>query len=484
MEERLRRLENEIAVLRDDLRVLRGLVENDPASALNKIRYVTEKVLHGLCAEHGVSWGSAEPTLERMIGPLLAKEIIPRNVGIHVRTIQSNASPGSHFQASALGSAHVEVAQRALLEFLEWHFASNQPPEFPREQLAPALASGNRGGARRTRLVGGGVALVCLLVGATVAVVAFQTPTEAGPPTAGLDAVERYRNGWSAGSGLDSVAFWRVAGDDFRRALNTEWVPRWAAGARLADGCIALLQDDIVSARSDYEAAVELDPSWSVGHAALASVLLRSGDFDDAIASAEHAQLLEPGWWVPVALVGRAHGQAGELERAVPDLMRAYELSGRSPTLLGELALLHHARGFDRQALIAASEALDADPNVIPALVVRAERRIEAGDGEGALEFSSHAAAVAPSSALVLLLHADALAMTGAEDDAMSTYRRALAGDGAGALNGASPVRLREVRAALAEGVLPTLRHRQPVLLARKAALRRQLVEAAEAAQA
>jgi hypothetical protein len=106
-----------------DLRALENLLSTpnvDVGSTLNKIRYVTEKVLYTLCTRDSISWGKAEPTLECMIGPLLAKGTIPKNVGIHVRTIQTNASPGSHYQETPLELSHVRHAQCALKEFLDW----------------------------------------------------------------------------------------------------------------------------------------------------------------------------------------------------------------------------------------------------------------------------------------------------------------------------------------------------------------------------
>jgi hypothetical protein len=104
----------------DDLQSLEKLLRVDVPSPLNKIRYITEKVLLTLCRGRGVSWGQAEPTLENMIGPLIHRGVVPRNVAVHVQTIKTNASPGSHYQESALTDSHVKVAQIALLEVLEW----------------------------------------------------------------------------------------------------------------------------------------------------------------------------------------------------------------------------------------------------------------------------------------------------------------------------------------------------------------------------
>jgi hypothetical protein len=123
-DERLVLLETRLADFKKDLVLLRALIEHDHAGALNKLRYVTEKVLHRLCREFDVSWGKGEPTLENMIGPLVARRVIPKNVAIHVRTVQTNASPGSHFQEDALDASHVHVAQLAFLDFLEWYYTS------------------------------------------------------------------------------------------------------------------------------------------------------------------------------------------------------------------------------------------------------------------------------------------------------------------------------------------------------------------------
>ena len=129
-DERLVLLEGRMADFSKDLALLRALIDHDHAGALNKLRYVTEKVLHRLCREANVSWGKGEPTLENMIGPLIAQRVIPKNVAIHVRTVQTNASPGSHFQESPLDATHVHVAQLAFLDFLEWYYTSGDrgPP--------------------------------------------------------------------------------------------------------------------------------------------------------------------------------------------------------------------------------------------------------------------------------------------------------------------------------------------------------------------
>jgi hypothetical protein len=107
--------------LREDLDALQKLSELDIPSALNKIRFITEKVLHTLCTLNKVDWGQAEPTLERMLGPLVSTKCIRKDIGIHLRTIQSITSPGSHYQEARLATSHLDTAFIALAGFLEWY---------------------------------------------------------------------------------------------------------------------------------------------------------------------------------------------------------------------------------------------------------------------------------------------------------------------------------------------------------------------------
>jgi hypothetical protein len=102
------------------------VLEADSVSALNKVRTVAEGILFRLCKAHNIAWGDAEPTLERLIGPLVASGHLPKNVAIHVRTIQMNTSPGSHYQEQALSEVHVRIALSALVELIKWRYAAGK----------------------------------------------------------------------------------------------------------------------------------------------------------------------------------------------------------------------------------------------------------------------------------------------------------------------------------------------------------------------
>jgi hypothetical protein len=134
----LRELEAALPEFAEDLATLESLAGVDIPSSLNKIRCITEKALFQLCTRKGVSWGEAEPTLERMIGPLVAARCVPKNVAVHVRTIQANTSPGSHYQESPLSSSHLNIARAALADLLRWYQVQAKRRPRPAKQVKPS----------------------------------------------------------------------------------------------------------------------------------------------------------------------------------------------------------------------------------------------------------------------------------------------------------------------------------------------------------
>jgi adenylate kinase family enzyme len=119
---KVRKLAAQLPDLAPELESLEDLLaRQDVQSSLNKIRFIAEKVLHSLCTLNDVSWGKDEPTLERMIGPLISDRCIPKDVSLHLRTVQTYSSPGSHYQESSLSPVHVGIALDAFAEFLSWY---------------------------------------------------------------------------------------------------------------------------------------------------------------------------------------------------------------------------------------------------------------------------------------------------------------------------------------------------------------------------
>ena len=478
IDHRLREIEQKVEALSSDLRVLRSLVAQDHGSALNKIRYVTEKVLHGLCVRHEVSWGKAEPTLENMIGPLIARGVIPKNVGVHVRTVQTNASPGSHYQDAPLSDAHVQLALLALLEFLEWQHRPSEPV---------SVAPGTRAAARRRKVLPVLPALIAL-AGFAVAVGALYaksrsaarqtagaspaasevvaSPGSAAPPASlararapeiGLRALDAYREPSAASLPLlDSVSYWQSAQLDFDRALLQAEAPqRWRSGAMLARGQVALDQGEYVAAAAAFREAIVLEPEWAPGALGLSTALSREGKYPEALAAARDAERLDPNWVRAVWNLGRVHARGGKLDEAIAEYRRALTLAPKSALVLADLALALHASRLDSEVDRVTKRALELEPELASVHLLLAERALERGDAKAALDEASAVLSSTPANVPARLAEADALSLLGRAEEARMAYARAIADWEK--LGGAEEVkaRLALVREAMKAGKLP-----------------------------
>lgn len=458
-DQRLLELEQQVHELSGDLKVLRSLVEQDHASALNKIRYVTEKVLHGLCTRHDVSWGAKEPTLENMIGPLIAAKTIPKNVAVHVRTIQTNASPGSHFQADALSSTHVQVAQMALLDLLEWHYldtARASSAAMPRASASVVRPIPLQ--RRRPWQIAGGVLVIVFAAGGWYLLRRHDDePTAAASlrvPAAGLDAIARYEQPRGEAEELGSESLWRTAAEDFASAAGQPDAPlRWRAGEHLARGLLALTRGELEGATEALGAAIAVDKSWPTPHAALADALSRLDRFDDAMRAAREAQRLEPKVWIWVVVGARVLRSANKLDEAIREYRRALSIAPREAALVAELSLVYHAAHLDAEAERHARDALAMDGNLVAPRIVLAERALEAGDGKTALAEATRALSVLPDSVSALLALGDAHALQERWSEAQAAYEKGIAAWHAHKSKGAAEARIASIERQLAQRV-------------------------------
>jgi Tfp pilus assembly protein PilF len=455
---RLKQLEAEVKYLSADIEVLRALLERDHQSALNKMRYVTEKVLHRLCRQHSLAWGSGEPTLENMIGPLVAKRVIPKSVAIHVRTVQTNTSPGSHYQESPLGATHVKVAQMALIDFLEWYHSGNDgsPPGAKELATAPS-ATIQRPAPRR---VGAPKAVVAAgaLTGGAVLVAAVWLARKPGAPASAVAATSSIANApadphgavlraggasqpalaqrtldefrtpnASSMQNLRSRTLWSAVARDFDAACAVDRTPKWCAGADFARGQEALLRGNGAEAAKSFDSAIVRDrgsPEWFVG---LAMARLQQRDLPAALAAAENAQRIDPSWWVAVAVGARAYATVGKFDEAIQEYRRAESLAPKNGVLLSEIALMYHAARMDAEADRYATRALEIDEDLTNVRLMLAERALERHDDATALVEADRAVAHAPKLVAPRLARADALLALHRDAEAGAEYDKVLA---------------------------------------------------------
>ena len=282
-------------------------------------------------------------------------------------------------------------------------------------------------------------------------------------PLLGLDAIAHYRTPLAGKrAALQSSDWWEAAAKDFGEAAKQPSAPpRWRAAERFAAAMALSLHGKKDEAAVALREAIEIDGSWSLAHAALAQMLAVVGDAEAAQAEAQEAQRLEPGWWGAVAAAARVHVQLDRLDEGIQEYRRALSMAPGAPTLLSELALTYHAARLDSEAVRYAEMALEADPDLVSVRLLLAERALEAGDADGALEQATRAVAVSPRDPASRLALADALALKGQREEAMAAYKTALELLEETGRGGAPEARVSQVRVALAAGELPPARGAQ-----------------------
>ncbi len=253
---------------------------------------------------------------------------------------------------------------------------------------------------------------------------------------------------------------WEAAFHDFSHASVPDPPPRWRAARVACAGYAAMLRDE-PEAEALLREAATADPTWAIPHIALSHLLAGRGDRDAALDEAHEAQRLAPTWWLPIAAEARVHRGVDQLDDAIEHYRRALQLAPDEPVLISELALVYHAQRVDTEAVRYATRALELDPDMIAARLLLAERALEAGEYDTALEQADRLVAIDPRSASGQLARADALAHV-RPDEAADAYRKVVEIERAAHQHAVTAERLAEIDQALANGTLPVPRGARP----------------------
>ncbi|MBK7585320.1 MAG: protein kinase [Myxococcales bacterium] len=274
-------------------------------------------------------------------------------------------------------------------------------------------------------------------------------------PRLGLDTLDRY----SREVGSVSPGEWETAALDFERATAAVRRPseRWKAARPFCLGMRDLSRGDLDAALAALRSAAAVDPSFALPHVGLSSALVRAGKTDEAVREAQTAQTLGPELVVAIAAAGRAYAAAGRSTDAIEQLQRALAKSP-VPGLRAQLALAHHAAGFDDAAEREANQTLKEDPDNVMAHVLLAERALEKRDGNAAHAHTERAVAVEPRNVAAWLAHGDALLLAKRNKEARAALTEAVRLWTETKQLGAPLERLKIVKSALDQGKLPPAR--------------------------
>ena len=275
-------------------------------------------------------------------------------------------------------------------------------------------------------------------------------------PEVGLKVLERYENpDDSRVSALDAPA-WATATRDFRDAAAQPGAPSiWAAQAEFARGEELLCLGRLEEAEVAFERSQAVDPKFALPWLGLSATLLRQKKTTEALAAAEKAQLLAPKSWPAIAAAARAYAHDGKLDFAIQEYRRALGMAPGKPYLISELALTYHAARMDEDAKRYATQAIGLDPEVVPALILLAERALEDLDGKAALGYARRATAVEPRDVTAWLAQGDALLVLRESEPARQALQTAIRLWHETRQRGAPEERLKQVQAALDRGELP-----------------------------
>ncbi len=434
--------------------VLRACMAKDPAQRWVSCRALAD-ALYGLIS--GVSSQELAPT---MMGGT-----VPQGSGTQL--MEATPLPAVTPVASGPGSGPVAgFAQGAISATIATApTVAQQGSTTAGVGLAPRSGQGSRKGPWI-----GAVAVVLAVVVGAVALVFWppsddsvaDDPEEAETanlrePKVGLKALASYQNPVdSRAEALASAAMWATAAKDFEDAAEQAGAPaRWAAAQRFCEGRHKLKNGKLTEAEQRFRKSISLDEQWAIPHVGLSTALAQQKKHEAAIGEAQLAQRLDPELWIAVAAAARAYILKADFAAAIQEYRRALDMAPGTPSLLAALALAYHAHGLDEPAGRFADQALKADPDMVSARVLLAERALEARDGKLALSHANRAISVEPKNASAWLARGDAYLLLNQRDKARASLRTAIDHYDNNKQRGGPEERIAIVRAALKRGQLP-----------------------------
>jgi tetratricopeptide (TPR) repeat protein len=294
-------------------------------------------------------------------------------------------------------------------------------------------------------------------------------PKAAVAEVSGERLIEQYRTTADSRSRfLSSRERWLSAAESFEEAaesrnLSEQARASYRSRARFCRGRANLLSGELEPALQNFRASLEADDRWAPPSIELAVTLTRLERYEDAHAAARRALRVEPDFWLARIAAAPIYAAEGKLH----DAIRTYEAvasgSQSFPSVEANLALAYHAAGLhEERAKELAEKALERDADLAPALIVLAERALEAGRAETARSYSQRLVDTAVFDVAAWLVHGDALLALDRKKEAQAAFERALEEFDRTREPGAPLERLKQVRNALARGKLPGRRFAAP----------------------
>lgn len=148
--------------------------------------------------------------------------------------------------------------------------------------------------------------------------------------------------------------------------MNAKAAQAYSAGIQ------AFQSGDLAGAKTQFEQAVAADSRAYQAHFALGTVMERTGAPDQALAAYRRAVEIRPGFGPAVEAITRGYLRNGRAQDAEAFLNQQRSASPNNAAVLAALAEVKSVRKDSAEAQRLAQEALKADPDYRPAMVVLA----------------------------------------------------------------------------------------------------------------
>lgn len=188
---------------------------------------------------------------------------------------------------------------------------------------------------------------------------------------------------------------------------------------------------DLELAEQRFRQALELDPDLGAAHTALAALAHSQGDYATAAAEAEKALAADPSDVRALQIRYDAYRLAGDEEKAASaaEALRASGQASEAATLVYNEGVEAYRAGHAEDAATKFQQAVDLDPQLVPALVALGRIDLASGKNQEALDVADRALAVDPESSDALKIRYDAARALGDAETAHATLEKLTAID-------------------------------------------------------
>ncbi len=200
-------------------------------------------------------------------------------------------------------------------------------------------------------------------------------------------------------------------------------------GARLTpaetafnEGIALAREDDFVGAKAEFLAAIEQDAELVPAHAALAGIYLDDEDFEAGLASADLLLALEPENVAGLRSRYEALQGLGRSREAKQALTALTALGGEGAAMVYNQGVSALRNGDLTSASASFEEALNIDPNLVPALTAYAAIHMDKGSYAEAAALAERALVVDPDQKRALTIRYDAYRAAGDETKATEAF--------------------------------------------------------------